>query len=155
MDYKANVLNDQLECKEQVLPDFPTLLFGTVPNGPLVFDSTAFYEANGIEEIDYKVFQRLNRRYIEGFVNNSDMKVTDMFYMNRDSHILMHHELVFLFLAFAEPALAAYFNGLIGEIMENGIAYSDGFVLSMASQRIPTEILQQIIKDRENASQVR
>ncbi len=154
MDYKVNVLNDQLECSEQALPDIPTLLFGQIPNGPLVFDSTAFYAANGIEEIDYKVFQRLNRRYIEGFIKNTELKSTSMFFINHDQHVLMHHELTFLFLAFADPDLAAYFNGLIGEIMANGVAYSDGFALAMASQRVPTEILQQIINDRNHASQI-
>lgn len=155
MDYKVTTLKDQLECSEQALPDFPTLLFGTVPNGPLVFDSTAFYEANNIAEIDYKIFQRINKRYIEGFINNTELKASDLFFINHDQHILMNHELTFLFLAFAEPTLAAYFNGLIGEIMANGVAYSDGFVLSMASQRIPTEVLQQIINNRNNASQNR
>lgn len=155
MDYKVTTLKDQLECSEQALPDFPTLLFGTVPNGPLVFDSTAFYEANNIAEIDYKIFQRINKRYIEGFINNTELKASDLFFINHDQHILMNHELTFLFLAFAEPSLAAYFNGLIGEVMANGVAYSDGFVLSMASQRIPTDILQQIINNRNNASQNR
>lgn len=155
MDYKVTTLKDQLECSEQALPDFPTLLFGTVPNGPLVFDSTAFYEANNIAEIDYKTFQRINKRYIEGFINNTELKVSDLFFINHDQHILMNHELTFLFLAFAEPSLAAYFNGLIGELMANGVAYSDGFMLSLASQRIPTDMLQQIINNRNNASQDR
>lgn len=154
MDYKTNVLNDQLECAEQALPDFPSLLFGQIPNGPLVFDSTAFYEANGLTEIDYKTFQRLNKRYIESFINNAQLKPTSLFYVNRDQHILMHHELTFLFLSFAEPNLAAYFNGLLGELMANGVTYSDRFVLSLASQRIPTEVLQQIINNRDNASQI-
>lgn len=155
MDYKANILNDQLKCSEQVLPDFPTLLFGTTPNGTLVFDSTTFYEANDLEEIDYKIFQRLNKRYIESFIKNAKLKPTELFYINHDQHVLMHHELTFLFLAFAEPALAAYFNGLIGEVMSNGVAYSDGLILHLASNRIPTDVLQQIIDDRNHAAQIR
>ncbi len=152
MDYKANILDSQLECSEQALPDFPSLLFGQTPDGVLVFDSTAFYFANKLEEIDYKIFQRINKRYIEGFINNSELKSTQLFYINRDQHILIHHELTFLFLAFADPNLAAYFNGIIGEIMSNGVAYSDSFILSMTSQRVPTSILQQIINDRNNAA---
>lgn len=154
MDYKANTLNELLKCDEQALSDIPSLLFGTVPNGPLVFDSTAFYEANELEEIDYKIFQRLNKRYIESFIDNSDLKASDVFYINRDGHVLMHRELTFLFLSFAMPTLAAYFNGLIGELMANGVAYSDGFALSLASERIPSEILQQIIDNRNNAEKI-
>jgi hypothetical protein len=152
MDYKTNALNIQLECAEQVLPDFPSLLFGTIPNGPLVFDSTDFYAKNELQEVDYKVFQRLNKRYIEGIANNANINVSDLFYVNKDGHILIHHELTFLFLAFADPTLAAYFNSLLGEIASEGVAYSDSFVLSLASQRIPTDILQQIINDREQST---
>lgn len=150
MDYKITALDKQLECNEQVLPDIPKLLFGQIKDGPLVFDSTAFYNNSNIEEIDYKAFQRINKRYIEGFIKNSPLKPSELFYMNTDGHVLMSHELTFLFLAFANPAFAAYFNGLIGELMSNGIAYSDGFVISLASERIPTEYLQQIINDRNN-----
>lgn len=150
MDYKITVLNKQLDCKEQAIPDIPSLMFGTVPDGPLVFDSTAFYEVSELQPIDYKVFQRFNKRYIEGFISNTELKSSELFYQNKDGHILMNHELTFLFLAFANPVLAAYFNGLIGEIMSNGVAYSDGFVYSIAADRMPTEYLKQIINDREN-----
>lgn len=153
MDYKITTLNIQLECKEQVLPDVPTLLFGNIKDGPLVFDSTAFYQNNDLEEVDYKIFQRLNKRYIEGFINTTTLKASDLFYLNKDGHVLMNHELTFLFLAFANPVLAAYFNGLIGELMSNGVAYSDGYILSLASDRIPTEYLQQIINERNNGTE--
>lgn len=148
MDYKITNLIKKVVCDQQLLPDIPTLLFGTINDGALVFDSTAFYNSNEIEEIDYKIFQRLNKRYIEGFIDNTSLKGTDLFFLNTDSHVLMNHELTFLFLSFANPTLAAYFNGLIGELMSNGVAYSDGFVLSLASDKIPTEYLQQIINER-------
>lgn len=150
MDYKTTTLNTQLECKEQALPDIPTLLFGNIKDGPLVFDSTAFYQSNNLEEIDYKVFQRLNKRYIEGIVSNTSLKSSELFYLNKDGHILMNHELTFMFLAFANPVFAAYFNGLIGELMANGVAYSDGFIYSIAADRMPTEYLQQIINERQH-----
>lgn len=150
MDYKTNTLTKQLECKEQALPDFPTVLFGVVPNGPLVFDSTEFYISNELQELDYKVFQRINKRYINSIIKNANVKASDLFYLNHDGHILMHHELIFLFLAFAGPSVAAYFNGILGELFANGVAYSDRFVTSLAAERIPDETLQQIIKDRNN-----
>lgn len=154
MNYKTTTLDKLLECKEQELPEFPKLMFGTIPNGPLVFDSTFFYIANDMDEIDYRVFQNTNRRYIQGFIDNTDLSAEELFYLNRDGHILMNHELVFLFLAFAQPALAAYFNGSIGELMANGVAFSDSFVAMLAATRMPTEALQQIIKDRDDATTI-
>lgn len=150
MDYRLNALNDQLECKEQMVPDFPSLQYGQLSNGPLVFDSTAYYLANNIAEISYKTFQHINKRYIEGLIGSGAVSASELFYQNRDGHLLMHHELTFLFLAFARLELVSYFNGLLGEIMTNGVAYSDGFILSMAAERIPSDVLQQIIDERNN-----
>lgn len=149
MDFKTTTLDKLLECKEQALPGFPTLTFATIPNGPLVFDSTFYYLANELTEVDYRTFQRLNKRYIQAFIDNTDTKASELFYLNKDGHILMHHELTFLFLSFAQPELAAYFNGILGELMANGVAYSDSFVMSLAYNRIPTASLQAIIKERE------
>lgn len=153
MDYKITALNTQLECKEQLIPTFPELQYGDISEDLTVFDSTAFYIERGIEEIDYKTFQRINKRYIESFVKYGDVKQSDLFFLNKDGHILMNKELTFLFLAFAEPMTATYFNGLLGDIMVNGMAFSDGYIMALASQRIPTDILQQIINDRNNAPQ--
>lgn len=151
MDYKITNLSKKVVCDQQLLSDIPTLLYGNIQDGALVFDSTAFYESNGIDEIDYVTFQRLNKRYISGFIDNTSLKASELFFMNTDGHILMNHELTFLFLSFANPTLAAYFNGMIGELMSNGVAYSDGYVLALASERVPTEYLQQIIKDRNDS----
>ena len=149
MNFKTTTLDKLLECKEQEISEFPRLMYGTIPNGPLVFDSTFYYIANNLEEIDYKTFQNINKRYIQAFIDNTDTKAGELFYLNKDGHILMNSQLTFLFLCFAQPELAAYFNGILGELMANGVAYSDSFVMSLAYNRIPTASLQAIIKERE------
>lgn len=153
MDYKTTTLNTQLECKEQLISAFPELRYGDISENLSVFDSTAFYAERNIEEVDYKTFQRINKRYIESFIQYGDAEKSKLFFLNKDGHILMNKELTFLFLAFAEPMIATYFNGLLGDIMVNGMAYSDGYVMALASQRIPTDVLQQIINERNNAPQ--
>jgi hypothetical protein len=153
MDYKTTTLNSQLECKETLLPVFPELHFGEIAEDLVVFDSTAFYKERNLDEIDYKSFQRINKRYIESFIQYGDAKTSELFFLNQDGHILMNKELTFVFLAFAVPMLATYFNGLLGDLMANGVAYSDGYIMSLAAQRIPTDILQQIIEEREHGPQ--
>lgn len=153
MDYKTTTLDSQLECREQLISAFPELRYGDISDGLTVFDSTAFYTERNIEEIDYRTFQRVNKRYIESFVKYGDVKQSELFFLNKDGHILMNKELTFLFLAFAEPMIATYFNGLLGDIMVNGMAFSDGYIMALATQRIPTDILQQIINDRNNVPQ--
>lgn len=151
MDYKINGTAQQIECNENMLPAFPTLKYGQIPNGPLVFDATLFSKNN--PEMDYKTFQRTNKRYIEAIAQYTEnTKTSELFYINRDGHILIHHELTFLYIAFVEPELAVYFNGLIGEIMAEGVAYSDDFIVSLAAQRVPSDILQKIIDSRNETA---
>lgn len=152
MDYKTTTLNEQLECKEQPLAAFPDLKFGDISEDLTVFDSTAYYIERGLEQIDYRTFQRINKRYIDSLTKYGDANKSELFFLNKDGHILMNKELTFIFLAFAEPILATYFNGLIGDIISNGVAYSDGYVVSLASERVPSDVLQQIIDNRNNAS---
>lgn len=153
MDYKTITLNNQLECKEVLLPAFPELHFGDIAEDLTVFDSTAYYQERGLDEIDYRTFQRINKRYIESFIQYGEAKVSELFFLNKDGHILMNKELTFIFLAFAAPIFATYFNGLLGDLMANGVAYSDGYIMSLVTQRIPTNILKQIIEEREHAPQ--
>lgn len=153
MDFKTTTLNAQLECKEMLLPAFPQLHFGDINEDLTVFDSTAYYKEQELEEIDYRTFQRINKRYIESFIQYGAIERSELFFLNQDGHILMNKELAFLFLAFATPMIVTYFNGLLGDLMANGVAYSDGYIMSLASQRIPTNILKQIIEDREHAAQ--
>jgi hypothetical protein len=152
MDYKTNKIDKLVKCDKIMVSEFPTLKYGVIPGTELeVFDSTNYYLENELEELDYKVFQRMNKRYIQAFIEADELDPSTLFYINKDGHILMHHELTFLFLSFATPIIAAYFNGVIGELMANGFVLSDSFVCSLASERIPTEILQEIIKDRSHA----
>ena len=72
--------------------------------------------------------------------------------MNTDGHILMHKDLAILFLQFSNPDVFAYFNQMIWELMENGIAISDGLVATLAATRVPNEVLQEII-DTRNANE--
>lgn len=153
MDYKTTTLDTLLKCEEELLPAFPNLKYGDITEDLTVFDSTAYYKAQEQDEIDHHTFQRINKRYIESFIQYGDVKASELFFLNKDGHILMNKELTFIFLAFATPVFATYFNGLLGDLMANGVAYSDGYIMSLATQRIPTDVLKQIIEEREHAPQ--
>ena len=153
MDYKTTSLNEYLECNEHPIPEF-NLDYGKIPGRDiLVFDSTNYYAVNNLAEIDYKTFQRMNKRYIQGLIDDRNLSPSDLFFINKNGHVLMNSQLVYLFLMFAQPATTSYFSFMLEEIMDNGIGFSDSFVYSLASNKIPTEILQRIIEHRSNATQ--
>lgn len=150
MDYKTIILNNGLEVKESFLPDIPGLYFGVLSEKKAVFDYTAYIEENNLQAIGYKVFMRLNKHFIEPLAEASGRKTSELFYQNTDGHILIASELVFLCLSFVNPNLLRYFNALVSDAISDGVAYSSGFVYSMAANRLPSDVLADIIKEREN-----
>lgn len=148
MDYKTTTLNKEAKITEEILPEMNGLFFGEVGRNQAVFDYTAYIEHNGLDLIDHKTFMRANKRYIEFLAKSKGRKTSELFYQNTNGHILVAAELVFLFLSFANPEMCVYFNGLIGDVIASGAAYSDGFVYSAAAERLPTEVLAEIIKNR-------
>lgn len=150
MDYKTTILNNGVEVKDAWLADIPGLYFGALSEDKAVFDYTTYIEENKLPESDYKVFMRLNRHFIEPLAKLSGRKTSELFYQNTDGHILIASELVFLCLAFVNSELLGYFNALVSDAITDGVAYSSGFVYSMAAHRLPSDILNEIIKERQN-----
>ncbi len=150
MDYKTTILNNGVEAKDALLPDIPGLYFGVLSEDKAVFDYTAYIEENKLQVPDYKAFMRLNRHFIEPLAKQSGRKASELFYQNTNGHILIASELVFLCLAFVNPELLGYFNALVSDAISDGVAYSSGFVYSMAAHRLPSEVLNDIIKERQN-----
>lgn len=152
MDYKTTILNNGVEVKEAFLPDIPGLYFGILSENKAVFDFTAYIEENKLQATDYKVFMRLNKHFIEPLIEPTERKTSELFYQNTDGHILIASELVFLCLSFVNPELLRYFNALVSDAISDGVAYSSGFVYSMAANRLPSDVLADIIKERTNDS---
>lgn len=150
MDYKTNILKEALEIKSDLLPEINGLHFGIMGEGKAVFDYTAYFEENDLKPIDYKVFMRLNKYWIETLIKPSGKRTSEIFFQNTDGHILVAAELAFLFLAFSNPELCVYFNNIVTDAVSDGVAYSTGLVYSLAAERLPTEDLQDIIKSRQN-----
>lgn len=150
MDYKTNILAKELETKETLLPEINGLYFGIIGEGKAVFDYTTYFEENELQDIDYKVFMRMNKHFIETIIKSSKKKPSELFYKNSNNHILIDAELVFIFLAFVNSEMFLYFNSIITDAISYGVAYSNGFIYSMAAQRLPSEALNEIINERKN-----
>lgn len=150
MDYKINTLSKELDTKENMLPEIFGLHFGIIGEDKAVFDYTAYFEENELQYMDYKIFMRMNKHFIENLIKPSGKRTSELFYQNTNGHILVAAELVFLFLAFANPEMCLYFNNIITDAISDGVAYSNGFLYSMAAQRLPSDVLNEIIKERQN-----
>ena len=147
MDYKRNLLTKEVVCDKKLLEDFEGLMFGSHDNQAL-FDATEFCLASKVDEVDYLTFSRQNKRYIEALITSGSVERGKMFYLNTNGHELIDVNLVFLYISFAVPTIFTYFNSIVGDAIAKGVAFSDGFVATLAAARIPSEILSEIINSR-------
>lgn len=150
MDYKTVILREEVKTDEMLLPDISDLRFGFLGENKAVFDYTSYIEDNNLPPVDYKVFMRLNKHFIETLTKSAHKKTSELFFQNTNGHILVAAELAFIFVAFVNPEMFLYFNGLLTDAMTDGVAYSHGFAYSLAVERLPSEILTEIIRKREN-----
>lgn len=154
MDYKISVLPQAIELKDSLIEDFSDLLFGTTPDGTPVFDATEY--CNRVEtesQFNARVFMRNCKPFIEGFIKAGELNPSKMFYQNTDGHSLIHEQLVYLFLMFTSNVWLIYFNSLISDVINTGVAYSDSFLLKQAIQRIPSDVMEKIIETRKEDEQ--
>lgn len=151
MDYKTNILSEGVEAKMQLLPEINGLLFAPVDNGEkILFDYTQYFIENTfLTPVDYKVFMRMNKMHIEQIAEDSGIKTSEMFYQNTDGHILVTIELSYLFLMFVNKELFLYFNNIIREVLTRGYSFSDSFIFTFASERLPDDALNEIMDMRK------
>lgn len=153
MDYKTNVLNVKLTADENLLLEIDGLRFAAYINDRVLFDYTAYFENTGIKPIDYKVFMRTCKHFIENFAKETGLKTSELFYQDKSGHIFVASEIVLIFLAFANPELLVYFNNLVGDAVSDGVAYSNGFAYKVAAQRLPDGVLKDIIQKRKEENE--
>lgn len=148
MDYKTTYLKTNLSETEELFPELNELKFSSAIRGQIVFDSTHYIEANKLEPVDYKVFSRLLKSMIETIAKQFQRKTSELFYITPDGHVWITSELTFIYVAFINPEALLYFNSLIGDVMTDGVAYSDSFAYALAANHLPNEALSELIKQR-------
>lgn len=141
MDFKLNRLTEEVKCESVGIPDIPTLKFGNLEDGTLVFNASDYLRQNG-KDGDYREFSRGMRFWIEQMAKGYGISTASMFFANPDGTELYHEILVYLFLMYLDPAIMMYFNTMIDDLMTNGIAFSDTFIIELASTRLPDDIVQ-------------
>ncbi len=144
MDFKLNYLQKEVKCEEVGIADLPALKFGYLEDGTLVFNASEYLRQNGKDD-DYRIFSRGMRFWIEQMSKGYGISTASMFFANPDGSQLYHEILVYLFLMYLDPSIVMYFNNLIDDVMTNGMAFSDSFILELATTRLPENILKPTI----------
>lgn len=150
MKPKLTILNKPVECNTSIFEDIPTLKGGVIAPNIEVFDATAFYEKEELTEVSYASFYQSCKRYIDAKISNEDWTESTLFFQNPDGHLLINATIVLIFLRYAYPDISTYFDNIVACCLINGAAFSDAFVMKLASNQISNNDLQEIINQRKS-----
>jgi len=146
MDFKLNHLQKEVKCEEVGIPDLPALKFGHLEDGTLVFNASEYISQNDVD-VDYRIFSRAMRFWIEQIAKGYGISTASMFFANPDGTELYHETLTYIFLMYIDPGMVSYFNDIIDDVMTNGMAFSDSFVMELASTRLPEDLIKTMAKN--------
>ena len=92
------------------------------------------------------------RFWIESLAKGYGVSTSELFYANPNGDELYHEILTHIFLMYVDPTIMVYYNDLVDDVMTNGIAFSDSFVMELAQSRLPAELFQNLRNDNKKNS---
>ena len=150
MKPKLTILSKQVECKTSIFEDIPTLRGGIIVPDIEVFDATDFCEQEKLSEVTYTSFYQSCKRYIDAKISTEQWTESTLFFQNTNGHLLINATIALVFLRYAYPDISTYFDNIVACCLINGAAFSDAFVMRLASNQIPDSDLQEIINQRKS-----
>ena len=151
MKYKIETLDEVVKCEDIKFPDIASLKFGTTPSKIDVFDVTAYCEDNKID-FDFQKFSSKHSYYIDLLIENKIIDANNIVFIAKGKQVLMVEGLEQLFLSYVNKELYFYFSQIIESTLENGFSISDGLLTRMVIDRVPSNILEDIVKSRNEES---
>lgn len=146
MNYAITTLNQSVECNNIKYPDIPSLKFGTTPKGVGVFNVVEYCEQEDIE-FDTNKFLSSYRIYIDRLIKTDIIKADGILFVCKDN-VYMASGLEQLFLMYVNPELFLYFMQIIETTLTTGIFISDGMLVNLVADRVPNDVLTDIVKAR-------
>ncbi len=134
-----------LKCKEPGYAEFPDLLFG-IANDIIYFDATSYLQkkARSLTEAD---FLKQYEHQIRAIQSTYEMKDSDVCKLNTDGHLLIESNFAHLFISFVEPGYLAHMCGLMQEILTNGFAISDTYLIHIMRERWSPDTIKKVIDE--------
>ena len=151
MNYKLNYFAKQIDCRENLIDDFPALKFGSAPGDNIVFDATAFYKEEKLNEEDctHTIMCKKLKVFIELLAQGNYIKTAEVFFQNKDGHLLISKTLAYPFIITSNMENMDYIFSLLDDIFGNGHTLSNAYITFLAANRLSNETLKSIIRENE------
>lgn len=149
MNFKVNLIEKDVECKTALFEEL-NLLYGKVTIGDrsfIVFDATKYCISIEIE-FNIRQFMQLNARQLNIIAKDSGLDCNELFFISNNGSVYIIQEMSVLFLSSVDATLFAYFNEMIFDLLQKGVAISDKKIMELVMDRVPNETLEQIIESR-------
>lgn len=148
MKPKLNILPKLVECQDILFPDIPSIVIADINGNKTIFDATAYCEGAGVDLPSYATFYTQCYKVIELICKENSINSSELFYQNKNDHLLIDVSLALVFAQYATPEMALYINNLAVSCFINGMVFSETFVARLASFQLPDATLQEIIASR-------
>lgn len=148
MKPKLNILPKLVECQEVLFPDMPGILVADISGNKAVFDATVYCERSGVDLPPYATFYSQCYKVIDLICKENNLNSSEIFYQNKDNHLLIDVLFALVFAQYATPEMALYINNIAVSCFINGMVFSETFVARLASFQLPDATLQEIIASR-------
>lgn len=123
-----------IKCTEQILSEFPQLLFGDIIDKGVYFDATQFLQnTNSTKDVDG--FLITYDYMISQIQSEYEVPNEDVCCVNSDGHMLVHSSLTILFLSFAVEGFLPHACGRVFELFTNGFTVSDSMLEAISQDR--------------------
>ena len=149
MSFKVSEEAIELTYTEQAFSEIPNLLFGTATDGTHYFDATYYL----LQKKDSKTIYDFWEEYaspIRTLLSSNSISDNKAFCLNKDGHVLVVFDLVYLFLSFVEPNFLSYVCDRMNDLFSDGFCVSDTYLLRSYSERLSDELLIHIINERQS-----
>lgn len=150
MNYNVKQLDEPIKCNIIRFSELPSLFFGKVlldDKEVSVFDASEYCKSIG-GKLDVYRFMGANKLYIDRLINSEGLDSSNLFFIQPNQKILISSEIVVVFLMSINPELFLYFEDMVLDLLNNGIAISDKKIMELVMDRVPDDALKQIIDSR-------
>lgn len=139
----------KVTCTERAFPEFPDMLFGKADDGTHYIDATLYLQKHGPSSNLDEFFMKYEA-IISAMKASYGIPDSGIHAINEEGHHLIDSNLIYLLIAFAEPSFWAYIFDRVHEMFSSGFCVSDTYVLGIARERLPKEVVMEAFNNGEN-----
>lgn len=133
-------------CNEQLIPEFPDMLFGGNTDESY-FNPLPYLQKNNL---DIDELQKFGTAYVHQILSLSavyNIRQEDICRLDKSGNIVIHSAFLYLFVSYLSPVFLAWTIERVDELISNGFCVSDSYLCKNAVNRIPQQTITSLYQE--------